>query len=209
MKIQNAIFSNILDRSQRYFAHVTTVTLSWRVQYIVVIGHVYFTLECFEFSSNFEFDRNMLSGTGARTSTTIVLMWAGRCMKGIPTWWFQFASQSRCPRYAVHDDEMKWKPFPLHWPFVRGIQQYKGKVMWSSDVFFDVSLDKRPNTESRGRWIKMYWSPFDVAVTTGYSNVKWAPIHLNSQCCWYAACGRHHHNGCTGPGSPTTILTPA
>ena len=67
MKIQNALVSNILDRSQRYFAHVTTVTLSWRVQNIVVIGRVYFTLECFEFSSNFEFDRNMLSGTGART----------------------------------------------------------------------------------------------------------------------------------------------
>ena len=66
MKIQNALVSNILDRSQRYFAHVTTVTLSWRVQNIVVIGRVYFTLECFEFSSNFEFDRNMLSGTGAR-----------------------------------------------------------------------------------------------------------------------------------------------
>ena len=33
---------------------------------IVVIGRVYFTLECFGFSSNFEFDRNMLSGTGAR-----------------------------------------------------------------------------------------------------------------------------------------------
>ena len=65
MKIQNALVSNLLDRWQRYFAHVTTVTLSWRVQNIVVIGHVYFTLECFEFSSNFEFDRNMLSGTGA------------------------------------------------------------------------------------------------------------------------------------------------
>ena len=64
MKIQNALVSNILDRSQRYIAHVTTVTLSWRVQNIVVIGRVYFTLECFEFSSNFEFDRNMLSGTG-------------------------------------------------------------------------------------------------------------------------------------------------
>ena len=62
MKIQNALVSNILDRSQRYFAHVTTVTLSWRVQNIVVIGCVYFTLECFEFSSNFEFDRNMFSG---------------------------------------------------------------------------------------------------------------------------------------------------
>ena len=65
MKIQNALVSNIFDRSQQYFAHVTTVTLSWRVQNIVVIGRVYFTLECFEFSSNFEFDRNMLSGTGA------------------------------------------------------------------------------------------------------------------------------------------------
>ena len=65
MKIQNALVLNIPDRSQRYFAHVTTVTLSWRVQNIVVIGRVYFTLECFEFSSNFEFDRNMLSGTGA------------------------------------------------------------------------------------------------------------------------------------------------
>ena len=63
MKIQNALVSNIFDRSQRYFAHVTTVTLSWRVQNIVVIGHLHFTLECFEFSSNFEFDRNMLSGT--------------------------------------------------------------------------------------------------------------------------------------------------
>ena len=66
MKIQNALVSNILDRSQRYFAHVTTVTLLWRVQNIVVIDRAYFTLECFEFSSNFVFDRNMLSGTGAR-----------------------------------------------------------------------------------------------------------------------------------------------
>ena len=32
MKIQNALVSNIFDRSQRYFARVTTVTLSWRVQ---------------------------------------------------------------------------------------------------------------------------------------------------------------------------------
>ena len=73
MKIQNALVSNLLDRSQRYFAHVTTVTLSWRVQNIVVIGHVYFTLECFEFSSNFEFDRNMLSGTGARCYQAYIL----------------------------------------------------------------------------------------------------------------------------------------
>ena len=79
MKIQNALVSNILDRSQRYFAHVTTVTLSWRVQNIVVIGSVYFTLECFEFSSNFEFDRNMLSGAGARDDIEVISMVVQDC----------------------------------------------------------------------------------------------------------------------------------
>ena len=41
------------------------MSLSWHVQNIVVIGRVYSKLEHSEFSSNFEFDRNMLSGTGA------------------------------------------------------------------------------------------------------------------------------------------------
>ena len=41
--------------------------LSWRAQNIVVIGWVYLKLERSAFSSNFEFDRNMLSGTGAWT----------------------------------------------------------------------------------------------------------------------------------------------
>ena len=42
--------------------------LSWRVQNIVVIGPVYSKLERSEFSSNFKFDRNMLSGTGAKVT---------------------------------------------------------------------------------------------------------------------------------------------
>ena len=42
------------------------MSLSWRVQNIVVIGRIYLKLERSDFSSNFEFDRNMLSGTGAR-----------------------------------------------------------------------------------------------------------------------------------------------
>ena len=66
MKIQNTLVYNLRGRSQRYFAHITTVSLSWRVQNIVVIGQAYSKLERSEFSSNFEFDRNMLSGTGAR-----------------------------------------------------------------------------------------------------------------------------------------------
>ena len=45
------------------------MSLSWRVQNIVVIGRVYSKLERSEFSSNFEFDRNMLSGMGAMTGT--------------------------------------------------------------------------------------------------------------------------------------------
>ena len=62
-------------RSQRYFAHVTTVSLSWRVQNFVVIGRVYSKLEHSEFSSNFEFDRNMLSGTGAWSTTGLLGYW--------------------------------------------------------------------------------------------------------------------------------------
>ena len=127
MKIQNALVSNILDRSQRYFAHVTTVTLSWRVQHIAVIGRVYFTLECFEFSSNFEFDRNMLSGTGARTTTK------------------QHQSPALLPPLPPETDESWWRhqmeTFPRYWVFVRGIHrspvnsphkgQWRGSLMFS------------------------------------------------------------------------------
>ena len=65
-KFKTPLVWNIRGRSQLYFAHVKTVSLSWRVQNIVVIGRVYSKLERSDFSSNFEFDRNMLSGTGAR-----------------------------------------------------------------------------------------------------------------------------------------------
>ena len=33
----------------------------------VVIGKAYFKLECYQFWSNFEFDRNIVNGTGAWT----------------------------------------------------------------------------------------------------------------------------------------------
>ena len=42
------------------------------MQNIFVIGRIYLKLEHSEFSSNFEFDRNMLSGTGARSSSLLV-----------------------------------------------------------------------------------------------------------------------------------------
>ena len=64
----------MLHRSQRNFAHVTTVLLSWRVQNFVVIDWAYFKLERSQFWSNFEFDRNSVSGTGARSMTFWVLV---------------------------------------------------------------------------------------------------------------------------------------
>ena len=41
----------------------------------------------------------------------------------------------------THDDVIKWKHFPLYWPFVRGI--HRSPVTRSFDVFFDLHLNKR------------------------------------------------------------------
>ena len=60
----------MLQRSHQNFAHITTVTVSWRVQNFVVIGRGQFKPEHFIFWYNFEFDRNAVSGTGA---------WSGVC----------------------------------------------------------------------------------------------------------------------------------
>ena len=53
---------------------------------------VYFTLECFQFSSNFEFDRNMLSGTGARSAA-----WHGSVYKHIA---YNIAADDMAPKGA-------------------------------------------------------------------------------------------------------------
>ena len=56
----------MLNRSQRNFAHATTVTLSWHVQKFVVISRIHFKPGHYKFWSNFEFDWSIVSGTGAR-----------------------------------------------------------------------------------------------------------------------------------------------
>ena len=61
-----------INRSQRHFAYVTTVTLLWRAKNFVQITRVHFTPEHYKFCSNFEFDRNTVSGMGARSSTPMV-----------------------------------------------------------------------------------------------------------------------------------------
>ena len=60
--------------------------------------------------------------------------------------------------------------FRIIHPFVRGIHWspvdslHKGPVMRSFDVFFDISVCKQLNKQSRGKWIKMSRWSFDVAV---------------------------------------------
>ena len=61
------------NRSHRNFAHVTTVTLSWRVQNFIVIVRAHFKTEDGKLWSNFDFDRNIVSGTGTRTDKQYML----------------------------------------------------------------------------------------------------------------------------------------
>ena len=59
--------------------------------------------------------------------------------------------------YFLHDDIMKWKHFPLYWPFVWGIHRWPTQrpVTWSFDVFFDLHLNKQLSKQSRRWWFKM------------------------------------------------------
>ena len=58
-EIWDALVHNIFGRSQRNFAHVTTVALSCRMKNVVAIGGPIKPEHC-KLWSNFEFDRNTL-----------------------------------------------------------------------------------------------------------------------------------------------------
>ena len=71
-----------------------------------------------------------------------------------------------------HDDVIKWKHFPRHWPFVReftGPGEFPAQrpVTRSFDVFFDLRLNKRLSDEQpRGWWFETpswsLWRHFNV-----------------------------------------------
>ena len=58
---------------------------------------------------------------------------------------------------GTHDDVIKWKHFPRHWPFVRGIHRppvnspHKGQ--WRG-AFFDLRLNKRLSKQWLGWWFE-------------------------------------------------------
>ena len=84
--------------------------------------------------------------------------------------------------YAVHDDVIKWKNFPRHWPFVRGIHRslvnslHKGQ--WSGALMFSliyVWINDWVNNHKAGD-LRRYHAHFDVIVMVqndGSVNTLW------------------------------------
>ena len=66
---------------------------------------------------------------------------------------------------------IKWKHFPNYWLFVRGIHRWpvnspkKRPVMWSLDVFCNLSLKKRLSKQSRRWWFETLSRHYDITVT--------------------------------------------
>ena len=79
------------------------MSLSWRVHNIVVIGRIYLKLERSEFSSNFEFDRNMLSGTGAWPGFSELTGGMGSCSAGFSKNMVQIATRGNNWRWDIFD----------------------------------------------------------------------------------------------------------
>ena len=124
MKIQNALVSNIRQRSQRYFAHVTTVTLSWRVQNIVVIG------------------RDVVLIYSQLCSTPLYIGW-WYCLGWLFMLWSFSGSVLYIRTYSkIYDDVIKWKHFPRNWPFVREIHRspvnFPHKGQWRGALMFSL-----------------------------------------------------------------------
>ena len=63
-------------------------------------------------------------------------------------------------RLTLHDDVIKWKPFPRYWPFVRGIHlspvNSRHKGQWRGALMFSLicALNKRFSKQSWGWWFE-------------------------------------------------------
>ena len=57
----------------------------------------------------------------------------------------------------IHDDFIKWKHFPLYWPFVRLPVNSPHKGQWRGALKFSLicALNKRLSKQSRGGWFEM------------------------------------------------------
>ena len=71
---------------------------------------------------------------------------------------------------CLHDDVLRWKPFPYYWPFVRGIQwslvesPHKGPIMQALRYLCCVGPHKLFNKQLNVRWFETTWRSCDVIV---------------------------------------------
>ena len=98
--------------------------------------------------------------------------WSNKfCFQHFVCWrWQGKTTMTDCSQ--LHDDVIKWKHFPHHWPFVQGIHrslvnsQHKGQ--WHGPLMLSLicTLDKRLSTQSWGWWYEMpshsLWHHFNV-----------------------------------------------
>ena len=103
-----------------------------------------------------------LSQTGVINDVNAYKMWANRDVS------------SHDAMYPHHDDVMKWKHFPRCWPFVRSIQLVTGEfpsqrpVLRSSDIFFDLRLNKRLSNHRHVGDLRRHRAHYCVTVMTLY-----------------------------------------
>ena len=139
------------NRSQRNLAHVTTVILSWRVHNFVVIGRVYFEPEHRIFWSNFEFDRNTVSGRSLVTNKDLNKIRKFPITKCIWKWGpFLFAfplMQDGCLYVNDKSEKTSWNLCELWQPFVGRInQQWK-----QTHAYITYIMDKSDSLTQRTR----------------------------------------------------------
>ena len=79
--------------------------------------------------------------------------------------WFGYAIVWKCVAQCHHDNAIKWKHFPYHWPFVRGLHRslvgfpWQTPVIQSFDVFFELHPNRWLCKQSRRWWFEMLSRP--------------------------------------------------
>ena len=74
---------------------------------------------------------------------------------------------------SSHDDVIKWKHFPRYWPFVRGIRQWRGALMFS---LICVWINGWGNSRKAGD-LRRYRAHYDVIAM--YIHATWLAMWSN------------------------------
>ena len=90
------------------------------------------------------------ANTGKPVRSTCQILWYPMISRQGSCIWFQKDWAHQIMKFwCFHDGVIKWKHFPLYWPFVQGIHQFPGEfpsqrpVTQSFDTFFHLHLNKR------------------------------------------------------------------